>query len=885
MAKGGKKPSRGGGLRRPPPGDESPQVESRKPPTRRPPPGEADEDDESRRGGGSDGSGGMSRGGQSITTPRIKEEPPDESENMPPTRSSGRGEQSISARNRDDPPDEAPDHQMLNDYNNGHGGRTGDRASSYARERHNGLQPPPSYTPSSRYHDDRHVQKSTNNSRGHQYRDNDTRHYDDGRSVKSTSSGRVNTRKYHDDQRSVKSSSSGRINTRRYNDNMRNAYMENDNDNVNGDYDYPLLDMEQDQYEEYQDQHYNQQYYPQQPSQSQSPHFSTHRQFNLTPIYDVEMASMSSGKKGKKKNRGSRSQKGSRKGKYDKLSQGGRSKGLDDIFAYLNSDSEDENSSVSDSNSAEEEEEEDEPRRHEEFYNYDDDDDESDYESDEYSEYDDDEERPLRSSKSRRTNNNGLRGTKHTVVSILNNSDVCLNRALLLAFAIVCFVFVRDRTPWWKEHEQRVARKEHHHHHIIAGTDDDDEPAIDPMAVYNTNDDDSTHTRDHDPLGKYDKYTKEKDTHPSSKNNDKDDDASSSAGERISNRPGVKSLNHGYDPSGSYSDRPKAEHSMSSALPGNEFDVEQIDAEKTAILESEEMESPSEEMESPSEEMESPSEEGSGEVVAFGADDGGTDGDNDEMRVEQEILPPPPSESDIGDTESGEQVVLPPPVSSTDEMLEPSGSTIGGEQVTSEHQQDLLETMPLPSMGNTPGGDVDGSIAAVDSQPHDDMDTLIEWGEPEDEPSAEEMPFDEEVADAGDVAYPDGQNSSPEVSKQEDVPPPSTPKDPILNEPIFNQAMSMSGEEIKSVYEDSYYKWNHPLEEKDVPVFWRIPRSASSSVESVLSFCYRMTLASDRGAGHEQDKVCRNFLTVLRQNPLLTHHMINMNSFLTKCYS
>ena len=35
----------------------------------------------------------------------------------------------------------------------------------------------------------------------------------------------------------------------------------------------------------------------------------------------------------------------------------------------------------------------------------------------------------------------------------------------------------------------------------------ENELTTDPMSVYNTNDDDSTHTKDHDPTNKYNKFT------------------------------------------------------------------------------------------------------------------------------------------------------------------------------------------------------------------------------------------------------------------------------------------------------------------------------------------------------------------------------------------
>ena len=82
-------------------------------------------------------------------------------------------------------------------------------------------------------------------------------------------------------------------------------------------------------------------------------------------------------------------------------------------------------------------------------------------------------------------------------------------------------------------------------------------------------------------------------------------------------------------------------------------------------------------------------------------------------------------------------------------------------------------------------------------------------------------------------------------------------KEPIIksNEPILiEQPKSLS--EVKEMYESNYNRWNHPYDSsKDIPVFWRIPRSASSTIESSLSFCYRQTLANSMGLnnGHAQD--------------------------------
>lgn len=83
---------------------------------------------------------------------------------------------------------------------------------------------------------------------------------------------------------------------------------------------------------------------------------------------------------------------------------------------------------------------------------------------------------------------------------------------------------------------------------------------------------------------------------------------------------------------------------------------------------------------------------------------------------------------------------------------------------------------------------------------------------------------------------------------------------------LSNSISAQSADQVKAVYKDSFYRWNHPFRsqptvesggEKDVPVFWRIPRSASSTLEGVLSYCYGMTLASALGVsgGHANDEV------------------------------
>lgn len=94
----------------------------------------------------------------------------------------------------------------------------------------------------------------------------------------------------------------------------------------------------------------------------------------------------------------------------------------------------------------------------------------------------------------------------------------------------------------------------------------------------------------------------------------------------------------------------------------------------------------------------------------------------------------------------------------------------------------------------------------------------------------------------------------------------STQNKETTKQPASSSAFdqSMTTVDVKSVYKDAFYRWNHPfrhdeLEEInggiDVPVFWRIPRSASGVIEATMSYCYGLTLANALGAGF-QDEVC-----------------------------
>jgi len=294
----------------------------------------------------------------------------------------------------------------------------------------------------------------------------------------------------------------------------------------------PLSNDEEEQYEEYQEQLYRHRRgdYTRNPQQTttQIPSFqqstmqsggiisSTHRQFDLTPLSDVEMTSLGGRKQRRKKEKAVEGngnaiyQTSSCTGRYNLLQNTpvDATKGRNainpleyngQVLAYLD---EGESSSSEDSIEGRR------PRRYEgyyteqlyksrdeEYYNrldrsldeiLDDDDDSSSS---------NDEERPLMSTLSRPE-------------AFLSRWEIWLNRTLGLLFVTICFLAGTERTPWWKEHKRRVASLSHHHHHILAGTDDDDfDIDLDPMTVYNTNDFDATRTRDHDPLHLYDHIT------------------------------------------------------------------------------------------------------------------------------------------------------------------------------------------------------------------------------------------------------------------------------------------------------------------------------------------------------------------------------------------
>jgi hypothetical protein len=330
------------------------------------------------------------------------------------------------------------------------------------------------------------------------------------------------------------------------------------------------------------------------------------------------------------------------------------------------------------------------PRRHEEFYNhaYDDDDDEDD----------DDEGRPLMPMPPRS--------------SILTRSEKCLNRTLVLAFATLCLLVVRDRTPWWKEHVRRASSLSHHHHHVLAGTDDDDNlegvQYLDPMTVYNSNDDDSTHTRDHDPLHQYDYLTKKDeslDDGGGGRPRDDDDRKNDQAGKRISNRPASKSLHHGFMDE-AYEDRPAAKNSMSKA------------AMTAGVLGS----------------------RGGVDVL------GGTD---DVGGVKASLLPPPPPLNRSGTVDVGGGGVSKP-----GGVAKAGGGVMGGSIMNggsparplSKPPERAADSIGAPVPEQRAVGTPTSTVHQVSTIPEisdvwDSRDTLVEWGAPDDDvdPSAQQV--------------------------------------------------------------------------------------------------------------------------------------------------
>ena len=528
-------------------------------------------------------------------------------------------------------------------------------------------------------------------------------------------------------------------------------------------------------------------------------------------------------------------------------------------------------------------------RNHEEFYNYDNDETEDD---DDESSYDDDEERPFSSSSSRlRRNKNRYKVLPKQSPSIISRSEQCLNRTLVLLFVTMCFIFIRNHTPWWKEHVRRVNLSKHHHHNILAGTDDDDQTnVVDPMAVYNTNDDDSTHTRDHDPTHKYDEITNHVDGAVHTKNNEAEEKREevtvevnpdskyfqSKPGERVSNRPAEKSIHHGFNDE-EYSDRPQAKVSAS---------------EYTEAISRGEVPPP------PQRDFiyEKPPEAEGGDITSMHTIPGDVSRYENVVRSESIEVAPSMQQQQKQEEEVSSLAVVPPPPLPMQQQQQESVPEEQQEFFANPEVQQELQNISPPLIEQqhqiVAAPEAQNEMSA--SNPSDDDGLggdLVEWGTSNDHfndvfngesppPSQQVLSSSGNINDDARVDEQvknmgwDGSNGSSgggepgnsqmvsnlieqesSTTQEENVssPPPEESKQPLM--PIMSQA-PMSGDQIKAVYEDSFNRWNHPFDEsKDVPVFWRIPRSASGTVESVLSYCYRMVLANSMGTanGHDQD--------------------------------
>lgn len=703
---------------------------------------------------------------------------------------------------------------------------------------------------------------------------------------------RRKTNDYDETQSIAASSHSSKNRINKYNQDGRNR--RRSNDHFNHQYhnsiqrDSPQLDEEEQlQYEQYEDQHYHQHFlHPiQKQNNSLEPdemqeYSTSHRQFSLAPL-NVEMTSYKS-KASKERNakkeerRLQQQQKAQRsqfsQGRYENVdSNQSDSDDVSDDYSYGYDDDDDDQSSYRGIT------------RHEQFYNYDDDD------SD-----DEDEERPLRRS---RSSSRLQKNRRSPPPAIMTRCEKYQNRALMIAFAMVAFMFVRDHSPWWKKHKASVEYAKHHHHHED-GSDDDDNVRnvkLDPMSVYNSNDDDSTHTKDHDPTHKYIKEEEE-----DNKYNEH------SAGERISSRPAMKSLNHGFKDE-SYENRPKAKNSASTAakVAGVRMgdSKAEVNEEESAFLKSV---------------------QGKTKQYSTSANVGKSD----------QLVPAPPPIPDNFNTPSDATSISSEVRISVDDLaaaginaktksgVAEQTSSISTEAVTQQQQQQYFQPQQLPptesneqqqsmpsettSISSEVPQSVDGvfdqataaginvgiasgveqasssSPAVVIEQqqqqqqqfqpqqlplPTETNDRLIEWGEQD-----QVAPL-KPSQNIGNILPP---NNDPIVSPQS--PQSSTFESSSSSNTVFkpmaNDAMSGSAfmsnslkaqdaQEVKEVYKNSFYRWNHSFRHnadegdgRDVPVFWRIPRSASSTVEDVMSNCYHLTMASALGTrqGHDQDQ-------------------------------
>ena len=125
-----------------------------------------------------------------------------------------------------------------------------------------------------------------------------------------------------------------------------------------------------------------------------------------------------------------------------------------------------------------------------------------------------------------------------------------------------------------------------------------------------------------------------------------------------------------------------------------------------------------------------------------------------------------------------------------------------------------------------------------------------------------ESEFDSIVNSFDNVTFSKPINSGEASTRQSIYSSKTLPKQSSVLSPSSAFDQSMTTKDVKSVYKDAFFRWNHPfrhdeLEEInggfDIPVFWRIPRSASGVVEATMSYCYGLTLANALGAGFQDE--------------------------------
>jgi hypothetical protein len=227
--------------------------------------------------------------------------------------------------------------------------------------------------------------------------------------------------------------------------------------------DYPLQDDEEELYEQYQDDRFHQQSFVHAEHTS-----SQYGQFNIAPL--VEMTPMNGKSKKQKKSKQGKNDDGAwqpSKGRYSEIppnqNQEDVEHDIDDMLDAIPAT---------------------QHKNHKEFYNFDPD-------KEDESSSDDDEERPLR-----RSDSSSSFYIQRKAAKPESFMEKCLNRTLITVIALLTIVYIRDHTTWYKEYQSRVAMEKY-----------ENELITDPMSVYNTNDDDSTHTKDHDPTNKYNKFT------------------------------------------------------------------------------------------------------------------------------------------------------------------------------------------------------------------------------------------------------------------------------------------------------------------------------------------------------------------------------------------